>query len=456
MVEEIPNGESSAKNSFFGHPPGLAFLAFTEVWEGFSFYGMQALLMLYMVGELLRPEHSKNVLGLASLRFVLEALTGPMTTVAFAAQIFGLYAGLVNVTPLLGGWLGDRWLGQTKTIILGALLMIAGHLSLTSEASFVVGLILLILGAGFIKGNMAVQIGHLYAAQDPRRTRGFGIYMLVRNIGAMLAPLVCGTLGERWGWRYGFGVAAIAMAFALLIYLSGRRYLPPERAPLHRLPSEERMDADQRRSIFGLFLSFIPAVLMFTAIYQAYAIFPIWVAHHVDREVSGFIVPVTWMYTFDGLATMVGIVLAIRLWSWLGKSGREPDDIAKIGIGGILCSLAYAVIALAAWSSSTLVSLVWVGAFFVLLDFSFIWGEPPLKSIVSRHAPRSKATIMMSLAIMSIAIANFVVGWLGRFYERMDAASFWTLHSTIAASAAVAALLLRPIIYRLVQCKAAA
>jgi proton-dependent oligopeptide transporter, POT family len=455
MVGRLSKGNGSRETGFLGHPPGLAYLAFTEVWEGFSFYGMQALLMLYMVRQLLRPDHAKNVLGLTSLRSGLEGLTGPMTTVAFAAQIFGLYVGLVNVTPLLGGWLGDRWLGQTKTIILGALLMIAGHLSLTSEFTFVIGLALLILGAGFIKGNMAVQIGHLYAAQDPRRTQGFGIYMLVRNIGAMLAPLVCGTLGERWGWQYGFGVAAIAMALALVIYLSGRRYLPPERRHLRELAPAQRLDGAQKRAILALLLAFIPSILMFTAIYQAYTILPVWAVDHVHREVSGFMVPVTWMYTFDGLATMVGIVIGIRVWSWLGKRGREPDDVAKIGIGGLLASIAFAVLAFAA-SRSGAVSLAWVAAFFVLLDFSFIWGEPPLKSLVSRYAPASRATIMMSLAITSIAIANFTVGWLGRFYERMDPAAFWALHSAIAAAATLSAFLLRPVIYRLVDRKAAA
>jgi POT family proton-dependent oligopeptide transporter len=417
---------------------------------------MQALLMLYMVGQLLRADHAKNVLGLAALRSGLESLTGPMTTVAFAAQIFGLYAGLINVTPLLGGWLGDRWLGQTRTIILGALLMIAGHLSLTSEFTFVVGLTLLILGAGFIKGNMAVQIGHLYAEQDPRRAQGFGIYMLVRNIGAMLAPLVCGTLGERWGWHYGFGVAAIAMALALVIYLSGRRYLPPEPRASRELAAVQSLDGAQRRTILALLLSFIPAILMFTAIYQAYAILPVWAVDHVHREVSGFTVPVTWMYTFDGFATMVGIVVGIRLWSWLGERGREPDDVAKIGIGGMIVCAAFAVLAYAASRFGNAVSLIWVAAFFVLLDFSFIWGEPALKSFVSRYAPASKATIMMSLAIMSIAIANFSVGWLGRFYERMGPAAFWALHSAIAAAAALSAFLLRPLVYRLAERRAAA
>ncbi len=146
--------------------------------------------------------------GSLGLRALLEGATGKMTVIAFSSQIFGLYAGLVNATPLLGGWLGDRVLGQTRTIVLGAVLMTVGHLAMTSERLFLVALSLLVLGAGCIKGNMAVQIGNLYGPDDPRRTRGFGIYMFVRNLGAFAAPLICGTLGETLGWDYGFGVAA--------------------------------------------------------------------------------------------------------------------------------------------------------------------------------------------------------------------------------------------------------
>lgn len=442
-------GKGDGDAAFFGHPRGLGYLAFTEVWEGFSYYGMQALLVLYMVSQLLMPGHVEHVAGLATLRGMAEAITGSMTRLAFASQIFGLYAGLVNATPLLGGWLGDRVLGQTRTIILGAVLMTLGHLCMTSETLFLFALLLLVLGAGCIKGNMAVQIGALYGPDDPRRTQGFGVYMFVRNLGAFAAPLVCGTLGETLGWHYGFGVAAVAMAAALLIYLAGRKYLPPERPVQRRRREHAPLTRDERRAVLGLFLAFIPYLLMFTAVYQAYNILPVWVSSHVDRQAGGLTVPVTWMYTFDGIATMIGIALTIRFWRLLESRGSEPGSLGKMAIGSAMTCGAFLILTITSALSPGHVALAWLLAFFVLLDFSFIWGEPPLRAFVSRHAPKSHATVMMSLAIMSIAIANFTVGWLGRFYEPWGPSRFWLLHAGIAATGVVAALSLRPLIARL-------
>lgn len=441
--------ESVGDTAFFGHPKGLAYLAFTEVWEGFSYYGMQALLVLYMVGQLLTPGHVEHVAGLATLRAATEATTGSMTRLAFASQIFGLYAGLVNATPLLGGWLGDRVLGQTRTIVLGAVLMKLGHLCMTSETLFLPALALLVLGAGCIKGNMAVQIGALYGPDDPRRTQGFGVYMFVRNLGAFAAPLVCGTLGETLGWHYGFGVAAVAMAAALVIYLAGRRYLPPEPPVRRRRRERASLTRQGKRAMLGLFLAFIPYLLMFTAVYQAYNVLPVWVSDHVDRHAGSLIIPVTWMYTFDGIATMTGIAVTIRFWRTLERRHREPDSLVKMAIGSAMTCGAFAILMATSALSAGPVALPWLLAFFVLLDFSFIWGEPPLRALVSRHAPPSHATVMMSLSIMSIAIANFIVGWLGRFYEPWGPARFWLLHAGIAALGVAAALTLRPAIARL-------
>ncbi|WP_447762067.1 peptide MFS transporter [Sphingopyxis panaciterrae] len=445
MREDRQNG-----GSFFGHPRGLGYLAFTEVWEGFSFYGMQALLMLYMVQHLLLPGAVENVHGLAALRSFSQGSGAPLSNIAFASQIFGLYAGLVNMTPLLGGWIGDRLLGQSRTIVAGALLMIAGHLTLMVEALFLPALLLLIFGAGFIKGNMAVQIGNLYGDDDPRRARGFGVYMLVRNIGAFSAPLVCGTLGERFGWHYGFGVAAIAMLLALAIYLSGRRHLPPERRTI-AAARPAPLSRNEWRRIVAILLLFFPFILMFAAAYQAYTVLPVWVADHVDRNVGIATMPVSWIFTFDGLATMAGILIGVRLWAWLAKAGREPDEVGKIAIGSAMTCAAFALLAAAAWAAPATMPLIWLAAFFVILDFSFIWGDPALKAFVSRHAPKSRATLLMSLAIMSVAIANFTVGWLARFYEPLGPAAFWAMHAMIAAMGVAAALLLRPYIRRLVQ-----
>ncbi|HUQ13934.1 MAG TPA: MFS transporter, partial [Novosphingobium sp.] len=167
----MADGKSS---DLFGHPRGLTVLATTEMWERFSFYGMQALLMLYMTKYLLLPAHARDVLGLSAYRSGLSSVVGPMTDLAFAAQTFGIYSGLLYGTPLLGAWLGDRVLGKTRTVTLGCVLMAAGHSLMASEHFFLVALLLIIVGAGGVIGNMAAQVGLLYAPDDHRRTRAFG------------------------------------------------------------------------------------------------------------------------------------------------------------------------------------------------------------------------------------------------------------------------------------------
>ncbi|MEO6152870.1 MAG: oligopeptide:H+ symporter, partial [Croceibacterium sp.] len=189
----------------FGHPKGLFVLVGTEVWERFSFYGMQALLMLYMTKYLLLPEHAREVLGLAAFRGGVESVTGKLTDLAFAAQTYGLYSALLYLTPVAGAWLGDRVLGRARSVMIGCVVMATGHLAMASEPLFVVALVLLITGAGFLLGNLTALIGTLYAPADQRRTRAFGIYLIAANIGALLAPIIIGTLGEKVSWHLGFG-----------------------------------------------------------------------------------------------------------------------------------------------------------------------------------------------------------------------------------------------------------
>lgn len=209
--------EPLRSDTFLGHPRGLLFLSFTEVWERFSFYGMQALLILYMVDQALTPGHIEQILGMAGFRAGLEGVFGPLSTQALSSQIFGLYTGLVYLTPMIGGWLGDQVFGQRKTVLLGAGLMAAGHLLMAFEASFLIALLLLILGSGCLKGNISAQVGALYSRQDPMRTSAYSLFNLGINIGAFVAPLVCGTVGELYGWHYGFALAAGGMLIGAAI-----------------------------------------------------------------------------------------------------------------------------------------------------------------------------------------------------------------------------------------------
>jgi proton-dependent oligopeptide transporter, POT family len=237
--------------AFLGHPRGLFYLAFTEAWERFSYYGMTALLVLYMVNQLLLPGHVEQIAGFAAFRAAVESVAGPLSTQALASQIFGLYSGFVYFTPLLGGLIADRWIGQRAGVVIGALCMSAGHIAMTFDRSFLLALAALVVGSGFLKGNISAQVGAVYPREDEiRRTRGFIIFSTAINIGAVAGPLVCGLLAQVYGWHAGFGVAAIFMLVGLATYLYGYRYLPArvERRTIDRAG----LTAAERRTVAAL------------------------------------------------------------------------------------------------------------------------------------------------------------------------------------------------------------
>ncbi len=245
----------SGAGEFLGHPRGLAYIAFTEAWERFSFYGMQALLMLYMTGHLLNPGVVEGVAGFAAFRAGIEAVFGELSQQALASQIFGLYVGFVYLTPILGGLVGDRLIGRTAAVISGALTMAAGHFLMAIEAAFLPALAALVVGSGLLKGNLAAQVGNLYGKDDRRRDAAYTVYVTAINIGLFAAPLVCGTLGELFGWHYGFGAAGVGMLISIVIYLSGLRYLPSE--TVRRAADRPRLVRGDGRVLYAILVLLI-------------------------------------------------------------------------------------------------------------------------------------------------------------------------------------------------------
>jgi POT family proton-dependent oligopeptide transporter len=212
----------------FGHPKGLTFLFSTEMWERFSYYGMRTLLVLYMVKHLLLPGQAETVIGYGALKAALEFIFGPLGVQPLSSHIYGLYTAFVYLTPVIGGLIADRWLGQRRTVVAGAVLMAIGHFMMAFEPLFLLALLVLILGNGAFKPNISTQVGSLYAPGDPRHDRAFSIFYVGINIGAFFSPLVCGTLGESYGWHYGFAAAGIGMLIGTLIYVAGWPTLPPD------------------------------------------------------------------------------------------------------------------------------------------------------------------------------------------------------------------------------------
>jgi proton-dependent oligopeptide transporter, POT family len=294
--------------TFMGHPKGLFYLALTEAWERFSYYGMTALLALFMVNQLLLPEHVEHIGGFSGFRAALESVVGPLSTQALASQIFGLYSGFVYFTPLLGGMIADRWIGQRNAVVIGALSMSGGHIAMAFDQSFLLALLLLVIGSGLLKGNISAQVGALYPSEDEvRRTRGFVIFSTGINIGAIIGPLFCGLLAQVYGWHYGFGIAAIFMLLGLATYLYGYRYLP---ARVERRKFEgTRLSVAERRVICALIAVMIITIFQSTAYYQLYNVNPIWIQRHVMNHVGSFRIPVPWYQALNSLSSIVGVPL---------------------------------------------------------------------------------------------------------------------------------------------------
>ena len=436
-----------SKDDLFGHPRGLTVLATTEMWERFSFYGMQALLMLYMTKHLLQPGVAPDVMGLAAFRDGLAAIVGPMTDLAFAAQTFGIYSGLLYGTPLIGAWLGDRVLGKTRTITLGCLLMTAGHLTMASEHWFLLALTLIVIGAGGVIGNMAAQVGLLYAPDDHRRTRAFGIYLITLNIGALVAPLAIGTVGEKVAWHYGFSIAGIGMAIALITYLFGRRHLPPD--TIRRRAAREPLSREDWRKVWAILALLVPYTLYGAAAFAAYGIMFVWADTQVDRVVLGWQVPVTWIGIVDGVLTIVGVIVANRAWIALQKRGREPGDFTKMAIGyaGVGASFLFAG---AIATLAVVPVLAWI-VFFLILDLSYGWVEPPIQSLISRDSPPQITATMMAIMKSAGMFSYFLIGWMGRFYEPLGPPLFWALTASLSLLALVMLVLTRRGLLRLLE-----
>jgi POT family proton-dependent oligopeptide transporter len=436
----------------WGHPRGLFYLAFTEAWERFSYYGMTALLVLYMVNQLLLPGHVEHVVGLAGFRAVLESVLGPLSTQALASSIFGLYSGFVYFTPLLGGLIADRWIGQRNAVVIGALAMSGGHIAMAFSQSFLLALLLLVLGSGFLKGNISAQVGALYPVHDEaRRTRGFAIFSMGINFGAVAGPLFCGLLAQVYGWHYGFGAAALFMLGGLATYLYGYRYLPAKIARRNRGDGSRLTGADWR---VMLALIAVMAITIFQSIayYQLANVGPVWMQEHVALDVGSFSVPVPWFQSIDPLFSILGVPLLFWLWRQQARRDSEPNELGKIGQGAWLCALSNLLLVVVIFAAGDEpVHWVWPFIYCALQGIAFLYYWPTLLALVSRKAPAQVNATMMGLAFMSIFVGNIMIGWIGGFYEKMTPLEFWGLHAAIGAVGGVLVLLFGRVLTRMLD-----
>jgi POT family proton-dependent oligopeptide transporter len=453
-MEAVSTEFESKTKQLFGHPRGLSFLFATEMWERFSYYGMRALLVLYLTKYLLLPGHSEQVIGLATLKSGLEGVFGPLETQPFASQVYGLYTALVYLTPVFGGLLADRVLGQRRTVVIGAALMALGHFLMAFEHLLLIALSTLIVANGLFKPNISTQVGGLYAEGDPRRDRAYSIFYVGINVGAFLAPLVCGTLGEELGWHYGFGAAGVGMLIGLATYLYGLRELPPDELQKAKAAHHERdpLTAEDWRAIMALLVLFIPNTLFWATYEQQGNTIALWADAHTDRSIDLLFwrgeIPVTWFQAFNPFMIFAFTPLVVELWAIQSRRGREPSTVTKMAMGCFGVALSYLVMVAAAFDAGSAgkASWLWLFVYFVIITIGELYLSPVGLSLVSKVAPARAVSLMMGVWLSTSFIGNFGAGWLGSYWSSMEKANFFLMIAGVAAVAGVAILLLnRPL-----------
>ena len=472
-------------------PPALSTIFFTEMWERFSYYGMRALLVLYLV----------NSLGWER---------------ANALELYGIYTGLVYLSPMLGGYLADRWLGYRKAAVIGALTMALGHFAMAFEPLLYLALGLLIAGNGFFKANMATLLGSVYRENDPRRDGGFTIYYMGVNLGAFIAPLVAGTLGEKVGWHYGFAAAGVGMCFGLAQFLLGQARL----GSAGMREGRARLDRTDALQIVGISLAMIPLVylvmfawgfvgplwgaLPFAAktlaafvivgalwfagrkpvgaadretitgeewqriaaiVIMGFFVIFFWMGFEqaggtmnlfadklTDRTVGGWEIPASYFQSINPVAiVLLGLPIA-AFWGRLDRSRHALSTPTKMAIGMIILGSGFVVLAIAD-SRAQVVGKVgpwWLVAAYLLHTVGELCLSPVGLSMVTKLAPTRVAALMMGVWNLANAAANYLAGILEELLKGSSMPLYWFLVGS-SIGAGVVLLAITPLVKRLMH-----
>ncbi len=409
------------------HPPGLYVLFFTEMWERFSYYGMRSLLVYYMIKH---------------LQFTQER----------SSEIYGLYTGFVYFTPLFGGMLADRLLGQRRTVILGAALMAVGHFLMAVESLFFPALFFLILGNGAFKPNISTQVGALYPMGDHRRDRAFSLFYMGINLGAFFSPLVCGTLGEKIGFHWGFAAAGVGMVTGLLVYLRGQKHLAPDlvmqKKEAKQQQASEPLTREEWLKVGAIFIMMALNIVFWSVYEQQGNTMALWADADTDRVILGWEMPASWFQSFNPLMIFLFVPLLNLFWARLDRRGKEPSSIAKMAIGCLLLGAAFLILIPPARELAVhpKASLWWLTACTFVLTLGEIHLSPIGLSLVTKIAPARIVSMMMGVWFLSSFFGNYLSGYLGTFWEKMPREQFFLLMFTLAFAAGLAFFaLLKPL-----------
>lgn len=402
--------------TWFGQPRGLTILFLTEMWEKFSFFGMRALQIYYMTKEL-------------------------QYTQASASLVFGAYAAGVYLTPIFGGMIADRWLGRRPAVVIGGLLMALGHFMMAFEALFFPAMAVIAIGNGLFLPNLPSQVTLLYPKDDPRAGAAFNVYYVGINLGAFLAPLVCGTLGEVYGWHYGFGAAGIGMCLGLLVYLWGGRYLPPEASKPGGRPGA--IDSNEGMSNVPLLVGVALAVMLFRIAYeQTGNTFAVWSDAAVERTAFGMTIPVTWFQSLNPMFVFLFSPLLVRMWNARAARGHATPALRRMGQGALGIGISYALLAgliVLAAGAGFAIGWPWMVLFFAIFTLAELYILPVGLGLFATLAPKRFAATTVAAWFFCSFTGNLLSGVIGATWERMSPEAFFLM---MAAIAGVAGLLL--------------
>lgn len=444
--------QSKGGSGFLGHPRGMPFIVGAESMDAFSFYGMQAIMVLYMTKYLFLPDHVGHIAGFVWFRHAIEGVYGPLSTNALSSAIQGLYAGFAYLTPIAGGFLADRVLGRTRTIVLGAALMAAGHFLMAFETSFLAALLCLLLGLGCFGSNIATQLGELYETGDPRRADAFQLFQLGVTTTVIFSPVICGALAEKLAWHWGFAAAGIGMMLGLALYLAGLGCMPKQpRVARGPRPARAKLAAGEARTLLALVLLLPALMLAMLGNQEIFNAYIVWGDANYNLVFFGHAMPVSWLVSVDAFLGAFISVLTLMFWRWWDRRYGAVDEITRVVLGAFIMAAAPLTLAIASAevaSSGNRVGLGWGLAFHIINSIGFFNLFPVATSLFSRAAPPALAGSMMGIFRLHLFAANILVGYLGGLLDQMSGESFWLLNVGLVTAGALLLLIARTLFGR--------
>jgi POT family proton-dependent oligopeptide transporter len=420
---------------FFGHPRGLSTLFFTEMWERFSYYGMRAFLILYMVAPV-----TAGGLGFADKD---------------AASIYGTYTGSVWGSAILGGIIADRWLGQYRSVLIGGIIIALGHFTLAFKALsfFYAGLALIVIGTGLLKPNVSTLVGSLYEQDDARRDAGFSLFYMGINLGALFGPLIAGYLAQRVDWHIGFASAGVGMTLGLVQYVLGRNHLRPAVGPrpaADRQPDAPKaaFTATEWKRMAAIVIFFLVAILFWGAYEQAGSTLNLFADRYTRLDVFGFSFPSSW---FQSVQPIFVITLApVFAWMWVRLGRHEPSVPAKLALGVLFMGIAFLVLvpagAMAQSATGVRVSPWWLVVSYGISELGELCLYPVGLSAVTKLSPPRIVGLMMGVWLLSNAFGNKLAGWAAGFFSTMPLQQlFFDVTAVLFVTAAIMFAVVKPI-----------